>query len=127
MSSDNTPFARLGGEPAVRAIIEDFVNRMVGDMMIGFFFNGVDRTQLIEREYQFTARFLGANIAYEGRTLRNAHAAHRIMGGQFARRRQILIDVLHAHHVPNDVVGTWIAHVDALRDQVTRDPADTCD
>ncbi len=127
MSSDDTLFARLGGAPAVHAIIEEFVNRMVGDLMIGFFFKGVNLTQLIEHEYQFTARFLGANIAYEGRTLRNAHAVHRIMGGQFARRRQILIDVLQAHQVPDDIASDWVAHVDALRDQVTTDAADTCD
>ena len=121
-------YERAGGEPKVRAIIEDFVGRMVNDMMIGFFFTGVDRARLVEHEFGFTAAFLGAtDIPYEGRSMRNAHAAHRIFGGQFARRRQILIEVLKAHDVPQDIATGWVGHVDSLRDQVTSDATDSCD
>lgn len=126
--TDQSLYLRAGGETKVRAIIEDFVDRMVNDVMIGFFFSGVDKQRLVEHEFRFTAAFLGAaDIRYEGRTLRNAHAAHRIFGGQFARRRQILIEVLRSHQVDDDVLGAWIGHVDALRDQVTADAANTCD
>lgn len=126
--SGESLFERAGGETKVRAVIEEFVARMTNDLMIGFFFSGVDRPQLIEREFQFTAKFLGStSLAYTGRTLRAAHAAHRIMGGQFDRRKQILREVLRDHAVPEDISQMWLEHVESLRDQVTADETGRCE
>ncbi|MCG5056174.1 MAG: group 1 truncated hemoglobin [Myxococcales bacterium] len=119
-------FQRAGGESGVRDIVTVFVDRMVCDLMIGFFFAGVDKARLVEREFAFTARFLGHDCAYEGRPLRAAHAAHRIMGGHFARRKQILREVLEARQVPKDVAEAWLNHVESLRDQVTADGPGEC-
>ncbi len=52
-----------------------------------------------EMEYQLAAGFLGANIKYTGRPLDKAHVKHPIMGGHFARRRQILKETLEAYRV----------------------------
>lgn len=121
-------FDRAGGALKVRSIIDDFVDRMVGDLMIGFFFAGVDRDTLARREFEFTARFLGAQgIPYTGRPLRAAHAGRRIMGGQFARRKQLLAQTLQDHGVRRDVAEAWLAHVESLRDHVTSDAPGECD
>jgi len=111
----------------VRAVIDEFVDVMVDDVMIGFFFTGVDKERLRQREYEFTARFLGAQIPYSGRPMRTAHSKHHIMGGQFNRRRQILINTLRKHGVEESVCDAWIAHVDRLRDQITSQAAGYCD
>lgn len=126
-SGEPSLYARLGGADALRLIIHDFVQAMVQDMMIGFFFRDVDPVQLERREFQFTARFLGADIPYEGRSIRTAHAPHPIMGGQFDRRRKILEEAIDAHGVPADIKAAWLAHVDLLRPQVTREGAGQCD
>lgn len=112
-------FEEIGGETVVRTIIDDFVERITSDMMIGFFFRKVDKARLKTREYEFTAQFLGAQIAYSGRPMPQAHAAHRIMGGQFDRRRQILKETLEKHGVGEAHQSAWLAHVDALRGQIT--------
>jgi hemoglobin len=122
-----TLYERLGGAEALRPIIHDFVQTMVQDMMIGFFFRDVDPAQLERREFQFTARFLGAQIPYEGRTIRAAHAPHPIMGGQFDRRRRILETCIDAHGVPPDIKAAWLEHVDRLRPQVTQDGPGRCE
>lgn len=119
-------YDRLGGEPAVRAIARDHVARMTSDLMIGFFFARVDAQRLAEREYQHAARFLGADVAYEGRPLDAAHAPHRIMGGHFARRKELLRQVLVAHAVPDDIREAWLAHTDSLRAQITPDVGSEC-
>lgn len=119
-------FVQLGGEWALRPIIDDFVARMVNDVMIGFFFARVDLDRLREKEYEFTARFLGADIQYTGKTIREAHRPHPIMGGQFDRRRKILAETIHDHDVPPLIRDQWLAHVDALRAQVTRDVEGVC-
>lgn len=119
-------FERIGGEPELRAIIDEFVDRMFDDVMIGFFFRRASRERIKEMEYQHAAEHLGGPVRYGGRPLREAHAPHRIMGGQFARRATILRDVLSAHGVPEDVRAEWLAHVESLRDQITGDPGSEC-
>ncbi|AKF10572.1 hypothetical protein DB32_007721 [Sandaracinus amylolyticus] len=120
-------FEAIGGERALRAIIDDFVARMTSDAMIGFFFAKVDRARLAEKEYEHAADFLGApDVRYTGRPLRAAHGPHRIFGGQFARRKEILRQVLIAHRVPEDVQRAWLEHVESLRAEVTSDPGSEC-
>lgn len=125
--TEESAFAALGGEAGLRPIIRDFVFRMVNDVMIGFFFDGIDRERLVELEYQFTARFLGAQVGYEGRPLRAAHARHPIMGGQFDRRTTILRETLVAHGVLAAHSEQWLQHVEALRPLITRDGRGECD
>ncbi len=119
-------FEDIGGEFALSAIIDDFVERICSDTMIGFFFGRVSRARLKRMEYEHAAEFLGADIVYSGRTMRDAHARHPIMGGHFARRRQILKNTLERHGVPAHIIDAWLAHQDALREQVTTDPVGQC-
>lgn len=121
-----TAFERIGGEPALRRIIDDFVARTTSDAMIGFLFARVDHARLARFEYEHAAEHLGAGIAYGGRSLRAAHGPHRIFGGHFARRREILRQTLVAHGVPADVIAGWLAHVDALRAEITPDAGSEC-
>lgn len=119
-------FAKLG-DAKLRAVVSDFYDRLFADLMIGFMFAGKDKQHLIDREVEFTAKFLGAaNITYAGRPLRTAHAAHTIFGGQFERRFQILKETMADHAVDPDVQRVWIEHTDALRSQVTRDRGSEC-
>lgn len=123
---EETLYEQLGGEAALRPIVDAFVREMVNDPMIGFFFEGVDTERLIELELQFTARFLGAKQPYEGRPMRAAHRRHPIMGGQFDRRRRILEQAIERHGVPENVRTAWLEHVDRLRPQITKDGSGEC-
>ena len=124
--SEESAFERVGGEAVLRAIIDDFVGRVTSDVMIGFFFARIDRARLAELEYEHAAQHLGADVAYSGRPLRTAHAAHRIMGGHFARRREILRQTLVSHAVPESIAAAWLAHVDSLRAEITPDVGSEC-
>ena len=119
-------FEELGGEPKLRAIVDDFVDRCFDDTMIGFLFARADRDRIKRFEDQHAAEHLGADISYEGKPLDVAHGPHRIFGGQFSRRRQILIETLRDHEAPDDVIDAWIAHQDSLRGLITKDPDSNC-
>ena len=80
--------------------LNDAVARVFADRMIGFFFRNADRVRIKELEYQLAAEFLGAEIKYSGRPLAKVHAKHPIMGGQFARRRQIFKETLEQAGIP---------------------------
>ena len=119
-------FDDIGGEPALRAIIDDFVDRTFADTMIGFLFARANRERVKRFEFEHAAAFLGAPVVYGGRDLAEAHKRHPIMGGHFGRRRQILKLTLERHGVPAHIRDAWLAHQDALRGEVTADEVTQC-
>jgi hemoglobin len=119
-------YERLGGQAGLRAIIDDFVDRMFDDLMIGFFFRNVERERLKDLEFQHAAEHLGGPVQYAGRPIAAAHAKHRIMGGQFARRKELLRKTLHDHGAPQDIVDAWLAHIESLRPQITGQAGGQC-
>lgn len=120
-------YERIGGEARLHAIIGDFVDRVFDDVMIGFFFRDVDRKRIKEFEFQHAAEHLGGGLTYRGRPLGAAHAKHRIMGGQFSRRKELLRKTLLDHAVPQDIIDAWLDHTESLRPQITADPDGHCD
>ena len=120
-------FEALGAEPKLRAIIERFVDRIFDDVMIGYLFRAADRQRVKDKEFEFAARHLGAPVAYTGRPLAEAHRAHRITGGQFMRRLQILKETLAEFQVPDLVREHWLKHTLELQAQITDNALDQCD
>jgi len=119
-------FSRIGATK-LRAVVADFYDRVFDDVMIGFMFQGANKSHLIERETELAARFLGApGITYKGRSMREAHAKHTIFGGHFERRLQILRETLADHAVDAEVQRVWIDHTLALSEQITRDKGSEC-
>jgi hemoglobin len=112
-----TLFEKIGAD-TLRAVITDFYERVFADVMIGYMFTGKDKQRLIDKEWELTARFLGGAAPYTGKSMRDAHAALQIFGGQFDRRLQILKNVLRDHRVDAEVAQAWIDHQLALRDHV---------
>ncbi len=124
--SELSSYERLGGEEVLRAIIGDFVDRVTGDMMIGFFFRQIEKGRLKELEAQFAAAHLGGPKAYSGRPLHVAHKSHPIMGGHFNRRMVLLEKTLRDHQVPADIQREWLAHNAALRSHITANGLGEC-
>jgi hemoglobin len=121
-----TLFDDLGGEPVLRSIIGRFVDRLFSDPMIGFFFRKANRERVKEKEYELAAQHLGAPVEYTGRPIQQVHAVHPIMGGQFARRLEILRQTLVEAGAPDAVIAHWIRHTESLRSMVTRDARGEC-
>ena len=71
-----TLFEKIGGEDVLRRILGDFYTCVFADPMIGFFFRNQNQTRLVEMEYQLTAKMMGADVVYEGRSMRSAHGGH---------------------------------------------------
>lgn len=122
-----TFYEQLGGEAKLLQIIDTFIDRVFEDRMIGFFFRNADKKRIKELEFQLTARFLGADVEYQGRPLDEVHSRHPIMGGQFARRLQILRETLEHYGVPKHIRDAWIEHTESLRPLITGDAGSDCD
>lgn len=126
MTAPAAPLYDAIGAEGLRAMIAEFYRRVFDDVMIGFMFAGKDQRRLIDKECELAARMLGASIPYTGKPLRAAHAPHKIFGGQFDRRLQILRDAMAAHDVDLEVRRVLIEHSIAMRAQITADPGSDC-
>jgi hemoglobin len=127
MAAGESAFTQLGGETRLRRIVGDFIDRVYADRMIGFFFRNIDKDRIKELEYQLAAEFLGDGVKYSGRPLAVAHSKHPIMGGHFARRKQILKETLELHGVPESIKAAWLRHTEDLRPLITAQPGSECD
>jgi truncated hemoglobin YjbI len=124
----NTPlFEQAGGLEGLRRVVTTFYDAIFVDVMIGFFFQSLDKDMLIDREVEHAARMLGAeHIEYKGRPLREAHAKHPIMGGQFDRRTQLLREAMETHQLPGPVKKAWLEQTERLRPLITKDSKAEC-
>lgn len=102
----------------IRRVVDDLVDRMRSDLLIGFFFRQVDCERLRQLEFEHAAQALGLPVAYSGRPLARAHRVHRINAGQFNRRLQLLREALRDHGVPANYASAWLAHQEQQRDKV---------
>jgi len=127
MTPDPTLFELAGGEPALRAVLRTFYDKVFDDILIGFHFRHADKERLIDKEFEFAARALGArDIAYTGKSMRGAHAPHPILGAQFDRRLRLLEQAMAAHDLPTPVREAWVAHTLSLRALITPNEGSTC-
>jgi hemoglobin len=120
-------FDLAGGEPGLRRVVERFVDRVFDDVMIGYLFRAADRARVKQKEFEHAAEVLGGPVAYTGRPLAAAHGPHRIRGGQFMRRIQILRDTLRELDVASAVADALIENNLSLREQITADEDGVCE
>src|SRR6476646_1252432 len=71
----NAPlFERLGGQPAVTAVVDAFLKRVAADKRINVRFINVDLARLRTLLIQFVSQATGAQVAYTGREMHEGHA-----------------------------------------------------
>jgi len=124
--TESTLYDELGGEPALRRVVDRFVDRMFDDMMIGYLFRAARRERVKDKEFEHAAEHLGAGITYTGKPLDSAHRPHAIRGGQFMRRLKILETTLDELGAPERVKAHWLARTLELRPLITADEGGVC-
>ena len=87
-----TLYERLGGEPAVTAVVEDFVGRAASDPKVNFTRKGTayeweaspaNVAKLKKRLVQFIAMASGGPKMYEGRDMKGVHKGMMITSAEF--------------------------------------------
>lgn len=111
-------YRQLGGRVAIAAVVDDFYRRILSDSALAPFFAGADLERLRRHQAAFIAAALSGPTAYEGRSLRQAHAGRGIGEEDFAAVAGHLAAALRACGVPEATTERVIARIAALRDEV---------
>ena len=85
-------YERLGGEAALKAVVDDFVGRAAGNAKVNFFRKGTDKEwkpqpadvdMLKKRLVQLLGAVTGGPQKYEGKDMKSLHAGMKITAAEF--------------------------------------------
>lgn len=83
MTTDKSLYERLGGKPAITAVVDDFVGRVAADNRINGKFANANiprlKTMLVDQVCQAS----GGPCTYAGRDMKSTHAGMQITGDEF--------------------------------------------
>jgi hemoglobin len=115
-------FERLGGKPAVEAVIDDFLGRVAGDETInaGFAVGHVPR--LRQRLVELVCAATGGPCVYSGRDMQSAHAGMKITNAQFDSLVGHLVATLDKFKVPAQEKGELLALLGPMRGSIVEEP-----
>ena len=114
-------YQRLGGKPAIRAVVEDFVSNVAGDNRINGFFA---KTNLAHLRYELVQQICagtGGPCKYTGKSMKEAHRGMGVGGGDFGALVEDLQRSLNKFGVPAREQGELLSILGPMkRDIVTK-------
>jgi hemoglobin len=93
-------YQRLGGKPAISAVVNDFVGNVARDNRINRFFANTDINRLKRLLVQQICAGSGGPCQYEGRSMREAHRGLGVRNRDFDALVEDLVRSLNKFNVP---------------------------
>ncbi|MFO1205452.1 MAG: group 1 truncated hemoglobin [Burkholderiales bacterium] len=93
-------YDRLGGKPAITAVVDDFVANVASDPRINQQFANTDIPRLKRLLVEQICAGTGGPCQYTGRDMRTAHAELGVSGGEFNALVEDLVRSLNKFKVP---------------------------
>jgi hemoglobin len=114
-------YQRLGGYPAITAVVDDFVGNVAADKRINRFFARTDIPRLKVNLVNQICAGTGGPCIYTGRDMKSAHAGMGVNSGHFNALVQDLQKTLKKFKVPKKEQGELLAVLGPMKkDIVTR-------
>jgi hemoglobin len=115
-------YDRLGGKPAIEAVIGEFLGNVAGDDRINSAFGLVDLVKLRTHLIDFVCVATGGPCQYTGRDMKSAHAGMGITGAQFDALVEDLVKALDKFNVPAEEKGELLGALGPLKPQIVEVP-----
>jgi hemoglobin len=93
-------YERLGGKPAITAVVDDFVANVAADQRINHFFAHTDATRLKFLLVEQICAGTGGPCTYEGRSMRDSHHGMGVTDADFNALVEDLVKTLNKFKVP---------------------------
>src|ERR1700733_2308173 len=131
-STDSTPapappapkslYDRLGGLPAITAVVDEFVNRTTTDPRINQRFFNVDADNLKKLLTEFVCMATGGTCKYEGRDMGTAHAGMGLVDDEFNALVENLAGALDKFKAPAKEKGELPGPLGPLKPSIVVSP-----
>ena len=107
--ADRSLYDRLGGKPAITAVVEDFVGRVAADSRINGKFANADIPRLKMLLVEQICQASGGPCTYTGRSMKATHAGMGVSSADFDALVGDLVATLNIFKVPerekNELLG----------------------
>lgn len=114
-------YERLGGKPAIEAVIDDFLGRVAADERINSGFAVGHLPRLRQRLIELVCAATGGGCTYSGRDMGTVHAGMRITNDQFNVLVGHLVATLEKFKVPEKEKGELLGLLAPMRDSIVEE------
>ena len=108
-------YEKLGGEATIKAVVEEFYERVLADGNLAPIFKNTDMANLKRHQALFISQVLGGPKEYDGRTLYQSHKDLAVTDGQFDAVAGHLSATLESLHVDAQDIATILGEIAPLR------------
>ena len=102
-------YDRLGGKPAITAVVDDFIGNVAADTRINQRFGGANIPRLKTRLVDQICEASGGPCKYTGQNMRDAHTGMKITDAEFTALVEDMVKSLDKFKVPakekNELLG----------------------
>ncbi len=129
-ASGNSLFDQVGGTQAVEATVDLFYDKLIADDSVKGFFEGIDMDSQRHKLAAFVGTALGASGAYDGRSLREAHAPLVEQGlndAHFDTVAKHLADTLEELGVDEELISKVMVVIGSTRTDILAGPEEAAE
>lgn len=118
LAQEKSLYERLGGQPAISAVIDDFAGRVLADTRINAKFAKSDPNRLVTNLKSFVCKATGGPCKYEGKDMTAAHKNMAVTNGEFGALVEDLVATLDKFNVPAKEKGELLGALGPLGPQI---------
>lgn len=116
--TDKSLFERLGGKPAITAVVDDFVNNLTTDPAIKARFTATDVPSFKQKLSDQICAATGGDCKYTGKDMATAHAGMKISDAEFDALVADLKKSLDKLSVPAREQGELLSALGGMRGDI---------
>ena len=113
-------YERLGGEPGLRKIVNDVLDKNFHNPLIGHYFRNIDMDKLKQLVFEFFSMGTGGPHHYTGRDMRTTHTGLNISEEEFLSANDDTLLALEENGVGETERNEVIAILNSMKDHVVR-------
>ena len=115
-------YERLGGKPAITAVVDQFVANVAADKRINMRFVNTDIPHLKVLLVEFVCSATGGPEKYEGRDMHSSHGGMQLVDEEFNALVEDLTNALVKFNVPEKEKGELLGALGPLKPQIVNPP-----
>ena len=125
-AQEKTLCERLGGTPAVSAVVDSFAGRVLKDDRVNKKFAKSDANRLVTNLKGFVGQAAHCpGVKYKGKNMKNAHKNMGVTEGEFNAVVDDLVKTLNEFNVPEKEKNELLAAIGPTKSDIVAKPGDT--
>lgn len=111
-------FDRIGGTPAVTALINSLYTKITSNPITQGDFIGKDIEEIKKYQVELWSMALGSGTSYQGRSMKDAHQYLSVTEEQFNAVVDMLSETMREMSIPEDVYKIAVTHAEMFRSDI---------